>query len=91
MPDNLEKKLYIVLDKIYMLHSQFLLKENFSEYPIRTKHYFEFHNLQELLNTLSINTQPSFFRKVILFKNKFIIKNFNMSLLDDLTSLLLMN
>ncbi|WP_147285932.1 hypothetical protein [Legionella beliardensis] len=92
MSNDLAKKLYTVLDKIYTLHFPCGLKEKFSERPLHTKYYFEFYNLQELLNSLSIHTQPSFNAKVVLFKNKFLSqKNFNANLLEELTGLLSMN
>ncbi|WP_419419343.1 hypothetical protein ACNVED_12530 [Legionella sp. D16C41] len=89
--EDLTKKLNIVLDSIYTLSSSSLLKHRLLDCP-QAKHYFEFYNLQELLNALSLTTLPSFNSKAALFKHKFISQNnFNSSQLDELTDLLSMH
>ncbi|MGQ3890281.1 hypothetical protein ACQUW5_14860 [Legionella sp. CNM-1927-20] len=90
--EDLGKKLNAVLDKIYSSHSPSFLKNKLFERPIQTKHYFEFHNLSELLNALSLTTLPAFSSKASVFKHKFISQNtFNFTQLEELSDLLSMN
>ncbi|STX52588.1 Uncharacterised protein [Legionella busanensis] len=90
--EDLAKKLNIVLDKIYSTHSPSFLKNKLFERPIQTKHYFEFHNLQELLSALSLTILPAFSSKASVFKHKFLSQNtFNSTQLEELSDLLSMN